>query len=292
MQLKIIFSILFLLVLTLFPSSVFGTSLTITPEKPLQGEAIKIELTGATTSLQIKSAFVGKEALRFFDDKKVTAFYGIDLRQAPGLYTVVISLMSGESATSTFEVLEKRMEKVAFTIPEQLGGNTKVAQKKMVTSLANEQILIEKLMRKSGGKLWKGDFQFPVMKPLVTDLYGYQRLTGAYTVAHKGVDFRAPHGTEVQAINDGVVKIARSYRTYGTMVAVDHGLGIYSLYLHLSKLKVKEGQKVSRGQVIGLAGSTGYAEGAHLHLTIRINQKSIDPLSFFKFYKLSAPLAE
>src|SRR2546427_208093 len=87
---------------------------------------------------------------------------------------------------------------------------------------------------------------------------------------------------EITAISRGrgVVKIAQRYTSYGNMILVDHGLGLATLYLHLSKMNVAVGDVVERGQIIGLSGDTGYVAGPHLHVSVKIGGISIDPLKF------------
>ena len=133
--------------------------------------------------------------------------------------------------------------------------------------------------------LWTAPFTLPLQEIFITDPDGNSRKTGEYSIAHKGVDYRAKTGTEVRAVNSGIVRIAASYRDYGKTIFIDHGLGVMSSYLHLSKYKVKAGQVVERGQVIGLSGDTGYTLGAHLHLGIRIDNIGIDPVKFFELLK-------
>jgi murein DD-endopeptidase MepM/ murein hydrolase activator NlpD len=118
----------------------------------------------------------------------------------------------------------------------------------------------------------------------ITDDYGYDRKTVEQTIVHKGTDFRAQVGTEVKAMNRGVIRIARTFTVYGNTVVVDHGQGIQTLYMHLSKLNVKEGDTVEIGQVVGLSGNTGYADAAHLHISVKINGLSIDPMTFIRFF--------
>ena len=86
-------------------------------------------------------------------------------------------------------------------------------------------------------------------------------------------------------MNAGVVRIAQKFPTYGNTVVIDHGLGVMTFYMHLSKIKVVKGQAVALGKEIGLSGHTGYAEQPHLHLTIRINGISIDPMKFMTFFQ-------
>lgn len=87
------------------------------------------------------------------------------------------------------------------------------------------------------------------------------------------------------AMNRGIVRVVKTYRNYGKVIVIDHGLGLMSFYLHLSKMKVNEGELVKRGQTIGLSGQTGYTLSPHLHLSLRINNNSIDPVKFMELFK-------
>ena len=95
---------------------------------------------------------------------------------------------------------------------------------------------------------------------------------------HAGVDLAAPNGSPVVASADGVVSFANWNGGYGLLVAVRHGNGFETRFAHLSRILVRPGQQVSRGQVVGLVGSTGRSTGAHLHYEVRQNGRAIDPL--------------
>lgn len=98
---------------------------------------------------------------------------------------------------------------------------------------------------------------------------------------HEGIDFIAPIGTNVFASADGVVRSARVSDSFGRVVEIDHGYGLITLYAHLSKINVKFGQKVTRGQVIGLVGNSGLSSGAHLHYEVHVNNVEVDPVNYF-----------
>jgi murein DD-endopeptidase MepM/ murein hydrolase activator NlpD len=85
-------------------------------------------------------------------------------------------------------------------------------------------------------------------------------------------------------MNRGIVRIVKKSKIYGNMVVIDHGLGLMTFYMHLSKSQVKVGQIVEQGKIIGLSGQTGYSLGPHLHLTVRLNNTSIDPVKFMDFF--------
>ena len=99
---------------------------------------------------------------------------------------------------------------------------------------------------------------------------------------HKGLDFTAPQGTPIYATGDGTVSLAgASEGGYGNHVVINHGYGYETLYGHMVRIKVKRGQKVKRGEVIGWVGSTGKSTGPHCHYEVHINGSEVDPVYFF-----------
>jgi len=117
----------------------------------------------------------------------------------------------------------------------------------------------------------------------ISSYYGY-RIDPFYKVKkfHEGLDFSAPKGTPVHVTGDGiVVRVIRSNRGYGNEILVDHGFGYTTRYAHLSAFKVKKGQYVRRGQVIGLVGDTGKSTAPHLHYEVIKNHHHINPIDFF-----------
>lgn len=122
----------------------------------------------------------------------------------------------------------------------------------------------------------------PLDKVRVTSFYGV--MSNVLPTPHKGIDFTAARGTPVHAVADGTVlaagQIAENNGRYGKVVIIDHG-GQQSLYAHLDRVKVQPGQRVQAGQLIGAAGSSGYATGPHLHLEARQTGHNIDPAPLF-----------
>ena len=99
---------------------------------------------------------------------------------------------------------------------------------------------------------------------------------------HEGVDFSAPTGTEIYATGDGVVYSSRRARGgYGNQIIVDHGFGFKTMYAHLQEFKVRKGQRVKRGQVIGTVGNTGKSTSPHLHYEVLKNNKPVNPINYF-----------
>lgn len=131
-------------------------------------------------------------------------------------------------------------------------------------------------------RLWVGQFAAPVSDP-VSDIFGTARVFNDQVQSrHQGLDFAAPPGTEVHAINSGVVILARPMFFEGNCVVIDHGQGLLSLYLHLSAFTVKEGDQVHTGETVALSGGTGRATGPHLHLAIRWQGIYLSPAILLK----------
>jgi murein DD-endopeptidase MepM/ murein hydrolase activator NlpD len=124
---------------------------------------------------------------------------------------------------------------------------------------------------------WDGNFAAPVQAEN-SDVYGSQRIfNGVAQRPHFGLDYRVHTGTPVAAMNDGTVLLARFLYFEGNCVVIDHGQGLLSLYFHLSEIKVREGDPVKRGDIIGLSGGTGRATGPHLHVAVRWQGTYLDP---------------
>lgn len=117
----------------------------------------------------------------------------------------------------------------------------------------------------------------------LSSFFGY-RMDPFYKVMkhHEGVDFSAPVGTDIYATGDGVVvDINLSKRGYGNNVKIDHGFGYHTFYAHCSKILVKKGQQIKRGQIIAKVGNTGKSTAPHLHYEVHKNNRPIDPINYF-----------
>jgi len=129
----------------------------------------------------------------------------------------------------------------------------------------------------SADREWRGSFTRPV-EAAVSGLFGVQRVfNGAVQSTHQGLDFRVPTGTPVAAANRGRVILARPLFFEGNCIVIDHGQGLLTLYLHLSKFLVKEGDTVEKSEPIAFSGGTGRATGPHLHLAVRWQGAYLNP---------------
>ena len=124
-------------------------------------------------------------------------------------------------------------------------------------------------------------FRRPRDSRITSGFGGGREFNGTITSRHMGTDFAGAVGAPVRAANRGVVRIVDAFYYGGNVVYIDHGAGLTSAYLHLSRQQVAEGDTVERGQVIGRVGATGRVTGPHLHLIARYGRVTVDPLSLF-----------
>lgn len=134
------------------------------------------------------------------------------------------------------------------------------------------------------------EFLFPAESPFirpvkgeVTTSFGLTRyVNGEHDGRHQAVDWGAKTGTPVKATNDGVVALAQHLHLTGNSIYIDHGMNLFSQYIHLSELNVEPGDRVEKGDVIGWVGSTGFSTGPHLHFTFWAHNEPVNPNVFFE----------
>jgi hypothetical protein len=244
-----------------------------------------------TVTLQDEaSAVTGKwqgHPVMFFsnsDHRTWFALTGIDVEVAPGNYplTVDATLSDGTHRMLHKDVIvdEAAYEKVPLSVPDKFVEPNAAALRK----IAADKIVKDKAFADSASKpQWTGNFLPPLHLAPQSDSFGNQRLfNGKLASVHRGLDYRAKMSTPVAAINAGRVVLAQPLYFEGGCVVIDHGMGLMSIYMHLSKIEVTVGRKVRRGQIIALSGATGRATGPHLHLGVRWEGSYLDPAKLFQ----------
>lgn len=139
-------------------------------------------------------------------------------------------------------------------------------------------------------RYWSEPLVLPV-RGCMTSRFGVQRYMNGKATGnfHAGLDQRSPSGTPVHAVDGGIVKIVREWNLHGRTVGVDHGQGLESIYLHMSKLAVSEGAKVKKGDVVGYVGSTGRSTAPHLHWSLYANGVPVNPLDWVQVTPCALP---
>ena len=231
--------------------------------------------------------------LSFFRARNSAAWYalaGVDVVVKPGSYPLTIEITGSSGATQTLHrdvsLAEAPYKEVPLTVPDKFVEPSAAALK----IIAADKLVKDKVFAQTATRpTWSGRFTPPLRVAPSTDSFGTRRVfNGTLASIHRGLDYRAKPGTPVAAVNSGRIVLARPLYYEGNCVIVDHGLGLMTLYMHLSKLKVAEGARVRRGQIIALSGATGRATGPHLHLGLRWQGAYLDPAILFTL-NLPAP---
>jgi len=139
----------------------------------------------------------------------------------------------------------------------------------------------------SNSNPFQSSFAAPIRGP-VSSLFGLKRFYNKQPRdPHSGIDIAAKEGDPVKSVSQGVVAETGDYFFTGSTVIIDHGMGVFSLYAHLSKILVQTGQSIQQGQEIGLVGMTGRVTGPHLHWSMIVNQTLVEPLLFVAFRNIA-----
>ena len=265
------------------------TGVTLTPPIVVVGspELIRVQVPSAASvdGEWLKGTWLDQK-LQFFPGRDGRAWYalaGVDVKAAAGPSTLQISARTaGNEAidlSRTVQILPAHYRTSTLTVAPKFvePGPDELARIKAEVELKS------KVFASSAAQpLWSGDFRAPVhAEP--TDSFGTRRIfNGRLASVHEGMDFHAAIGTLVRAGNSGVVVLARSLYYEGNCVVIDHGLGLFTISMHLSRIDVHEGDRVIAGQLLGLSGATGRVTGPHLHWAVRWQNAYLDPAKLLR----------
>lgn len=276
----------FLLILSLFPVTAPAESsyITIKPEILYPGDLFLIRAAYASSSIII-AELNGREFLFSSCGERCSYAIGaIDLETRPGIYKVKVFFKNGKSIMHSLRVKKREFPVVNIELPEDKVLLSPEAQARAQA----EEELLQSLWQVRTERLWDGGFIKPLEGEVSTG-YGVKRIINRVKVSiHKGMDLRAVEGEPVRAVNNGRVVLTKELFFGGNTIVIDHGEGLFSVYMHLSKYNVKEGDFVSKGELIGFAGSTGRASGPHLHFGFKLMDMSVNPESLFGFKELQS----
>jgi murein DD-endopeptidase MepM/ murein hydrolase activator NlpD len=261
------------------------------PTRLVNGGPVLFQVKPPQRLESLSGTWLGHEVSFSFDATNKTwfALAGVSLETAPGTYPLeltgetVAGKMPGTkiSFARKFAVAHGKYPKIEVKLSVE-GKFTEPSPEQQKQIEEAQQVKKDYLNRVTPEREWSGTFTAPADAE-ISDVFGSQRVfNGKTSSPHLGLDFRVPSGTPVAAMNDGTVLLARPLYFEGNFVVLDHGQGLLTLYLHLSEFKVKEGDQVKRGQVVGLSGGTGRATGPHLHVAVRWQGTYLDPASLIR----------
>lgn len=217
---------------------------------------------------------------------RLISLVAIDMLEEATELEIAVSMKTGDG-DSYVRKCNVVVEAVAWpTQYIELKDNSKVDLNQAdLDRVVAENERIGKLWPIENPVVWRGNFNPPYadFRADGDGRFGHRRfINGEPRNPHSGADYSGERGRPVLAVNSGKVVLVMDHFFSGNSVFIDHGLGIYSMYFHLAKVDVAEGQTVKKGERIGEVGSTGRATGPHLHLGYRINGARVDPRSVLK----------
>ena len=254
------------------------------PAAPRQGALFRVRVSGLAQGTTLSGTVAG-EALHFSTvagTTSVQSFAAVPIDGADSLGVEVLCTAGERTDTLRTRLATTRGEYPVerLTVAPTFGrppDSALAASMKREADRANAVAVASH----ETPRLWTKPFIHPRNSRITSGFGRGREFNGTVTSRHMGTDFAGATGEPERAANRGVVRIVGRFYLGGNVIYVDHGAGLTSAYLHLSRQLVAEGDTVQRGEVIGKVGATGRVTGPHLHLIVRYGRVTVDPLSLF-----------
>ncbi len=249
-----------------------------------QGQAIQLAVPDEPNLESVQVIWHGRSVPFVRDEGRWLTVIGVDLDAKAGEHaaTITFEFSDGDTRSETEQIV---VELESFPTTEL------TVEPRYVEPNAEDAARAARESREIGAiystltqeRYWSEAFQVPVPGTTGGRNFGHRRIfNGQPRSPHSGADLRAGTGTPILAANRGRVVLAKNLFFSGNAVFLDHGLGVYSVYLHLSEIQVEPGDMVERGEIVGLAGATGRVTGPHLHWGVRVLDARVDPFTLLE----------
>jgi murein DD-endopeptidase MepM/ murein hydrolase activator NlpD len=276
---RILFTTIFIF---LIPLHLYALNVELQPKEVVPGGVFLLKIkTDKTSSADLhspKAEFAGKKIDFYQDaDNHFIALVPVDIGTSPKKYAIIVN-SGGDKKIVHIRVKPYKFPTEKITLPEEkviLGPED-------LKRAEREAELLKGILSQNTTRVWDGRFITPT-DTRVSEVFGVKRImNGKRTSVHGGMDYKGETGTPIRAVNSGMVVLRNELFFGGNTLVIDHGMGLYSVYMHLSEFKVAKDERVSKGQVIGLVGMTGRATGPHLHFGVKLQGVNINPESLLK----------
>lgn len=253
-------------------------TVTSSPPSAHPGDVVVLTIGGAGAAEPLQVRAFERDLPSFVSGGKRRALIGVDLDVRPGIHAIAIE--SGEQRTTySLRVIRREFATRRLTVDPAFVNPPETERSR----IERERERLDSLWKTwTPEKLWEGAFAAPVPEPANSAFGTRSILNGEPRSPHGGADFPSPAGTPIEAANAGRVVLAEALYYTGNTVVVDHGLGLYSLFAHMTDIRVHGGETVRKGDVLGTVGSTGRVTGAHLHWSVRLNGARVDPVALVR----------
>jgi len=250
------------------------------PERLVNGSPLLFEVAPPAKLTALSAKWLEHQISLSYDATRKSWFgiAGVSLETRPGNYVLELKGTTARqeevSISKTLTVRAAKYPSVAVTVAKKY---TEPSKEQLARIQEDKSVKQDVFQHTDPAREWAGRFRAPV-NASVSDVFGTRRTFNGKTQSlHQGLDYAVPTGTPVSAANAGTVLLAGPLYFEGNCVVLDHGQGLLTLYLHLSEIKVKQGERIEAGQPIGLSGGTGRATGPHLHLAVRWQGVYLNP---------------
>jgi len=257
------------LLLIVLPAPAAALQVRVVPPAPRQGDTVLVFVAGSKGAQNVEGS-LGAQHLAFFPyGAEFAALTGVDLETKPGKVPWRIGFVDGggvpRKAAGTVTVKAGGFPVERLTLPGGMVNLDPEAERRAANEAVRMRALYDTVTQPVASRKPGGGF-------------GSRRIiNGQPRMPHTGIDYSADRGTPVVASNRGRVALLGEFFFAGRLVALDHGLGLYTLYFHLDGVAVTEGQIVERGQTVGTVGTTGRSTGPHLHFAAQLGRARINP---------------
>lgn len=276
------------------PASAKPLRVSWTPHSIASGSPCLFQVRSASSLSSLRGTWQGHEIVFSPQNHVWYGLGGVDLEAKPGSYRLELNgtLANGKPirAQFTVPVHPAKYKTEALTVPLRFVEPDAAALRVIAVDRKLKDAAFSHQTTESE---WSGDF-IPPIDTTVSEGFGTRRtFNGKLASIHRGLDYHAKPGTPIAASNSGQVVLARELYYEGNCVFIDHGEGFMTIYMHLSRIDVHDGEKVEKGQEIGLSGATGRATGPHLHVSARWQGAYLDPTQLWALPlpNLQAPAA-
>lgn len=269
--------------------SFYGTmdiepELVMDKETATAGDVIVLEIFNINDDQTVRiDQTLSKDIKIWKSDDRHFAFLAMNYWAEPGDYSIklIVENTDGTAFTKDYpvQIEPKSFKKQYLTVDKKVEASTRndaayEEYAKYFTPTRDESV---------EEKLWEGTFIQPTQGRISTEFGEMRYVNGSLTsYRHSGIDIAAPTGTEIIAPNHGIVKLSQNLILTGETIVIDHGYGIFSIYFHLNSRTAEVGQSVSKGELIGTVGSTGFSTGPHLHWTMSHYKTNLSPWLFLE----------
>ncbi|MCJ7613101.1 MAG: M23 family metallopeptidase [Candidatus Aminicenantes bacterium] len=257
-----------------------GTAVRIWAASFTPGDILLLSLSGPSSVREVGVNFLNRDLILRPDEEggPALAFIGLDLGLKPGLQPMRVVFYykdgSSETALKSFQVKRRTFRLRQIRVPEQFIEPPPEVQER----ISREARMLAEVYAEVTPR-WLGDGRFvaPHQGRMMNNFGERRILNGQKRSVHAGLDIDAAQGDLITASNAGNVVLAADLYFSGNTVILDHGLGVFTVYLHMSKLLVQTGNHAGQGAALGEAGSTGRSAGPHLHWAVKIFDSRVDP---------------